>query len=66
MYGDPYGDPLPASYAGTGDDDPFSPPADPAALAQVRHDLGLPGSQAPQRPRPGPDVHGLAEELGLA
>ena len=69
MYGDSFGygyrdpsaeDTLPDA------EELFGPPGDPdAALAKVRRDLGLPGSQAPQRRQGGPDVTGLAEHLGL-
>lgn len=34
-------------------------------LAEVRRQLGLPGGEVSRRPPSGPDVHGLAEGLGL-
>lgn len=44
----------------------LGPPGDPrATIARMRGILGLPGGQPAARSRPGPDVTGLAESLGL-
>ena len=46
--------------------DLLGPPGDPlATIARMRGVLGLPGGQLAARSRPGPDVTGLAESLGL-
>jgi hypothetical protein len=68
MYGDPYYD-LPAGPAGEdalpSAEELFAPAGDPdAALRAIRGDLGLPGGRTP-RPRHGPDISTLAEDLGL-
>lgn len=67
-----YGYPGPAGYDPSAEDalpsfaELFSARGSPlAAVERVRGELGLPGAEVPQASRPGPDVTGLAEHLGI-